>query len=88
LCPSERSSRAQVRGGAGFHADQTGWQRGEVGDDLSTPEAPLHDDVARLVHAMDLEDLLGQVEADRGNLHLDGSPLVLFDSHHLGTTMP
>ena len=35
--------------------------------------------MARLVHAMDLEDPLGQVEADRGNLHLDGS-LVLFDS--------
>ena len=44
--------------------------------------------MARLVHTVDLEDMLGQVEADRCNLHVDGSPLVLFDSHQLGTTMP
>jgi transposase len=81
-------ARPKVRGGAGFHADQTGWQRGEVGDDLGAPEAALHDGVARLVYAMHLEDVLGQVEADRCNLDLDGSPLVLFDSHQLGTTMP
>ena len=81
-------ARPEVCGGAGFHADQTGWQRGKVGDDLSAPEAALHDGVARLVHAVDLEDMLGEVEADRCNLHVDGSPLVLFDSHQLGTTMP
>jgi transposase len=32
--------------------------------------------------------MLGQVEANRRNLHVDGSPLVLFDSHQLGMTMP
>jgi transposase len=44
--------------------------------------------VARLVHTVDLEDMLGQIETDRCNLHVDGSPLMLFDSHQLGTTMP
>jgi hypothetical protein len=63
-----------MRGGAGFHADQAGGQRGEIGDDLSAPQAALEDHLACPVHAMDLEDLLGQVEADRCNLHLDGSP--------------
>ena len=32
--------------------------------------------------------MLGEIEADRCNLHVDGSPFVLFDSHQLGTTMP
>ena len=81
-------ARPEVRGGAGLHADQAGWQRSEIGDDLAAPEAALDDDVARLVHAVDLEDVLGQVEADRCNLH--GGWLLLgdFDSHQLGTTMP
>jgi hypothetical protein len=52
-------ARPAVRGGACLHADQAAGQRGEVGDDLSAPEPALDDDLARLVHPVDLEDMLG-----------------------------
>jgi hypothetical protein len=57
-------ARPEVCCGTGLHADQSGRHGGRVGDDLSAPEAALHDGVARLVHTVDLEDMLGQVEAD------------------------
>ena len=37
--------------------------------------------------AVDLEDVLGEIEADGCNLHDGWLPLVTFDSH-LGTPMP
>ena len=47
----------------------------------------LEHDAAVRGDPVDLEDVLGQIQADGGNLHGGWLPLVTFDSH-LGTLMP
>ena len=81
-------ARPEVRGGAGLHADQAGRQRGEVGDDLGASQAALDDDVAGFVHTVNLEDLLGQIEADGCDRHGGWLPLGGFDDPQLGTASP
>jgi hypothetical protein len=41
------------------------------------------------VNAVNLEHVLGDIQTDRGNLHVDGSPHVIrFDEPPYGTAMP
>ena len=61
-----------VRRGAGLHADQTRRQRFEECQHLATPEPLPHDDFLSRVDPVNLEHVLGDIQPDRGNLHLDG----------------
>jgi hypothetical protein len=53
---------------ASFHADKARWERCEERQHLA-PSQLLAGHSAGAVKAMDLEDAIGQIEADRGNLH-------------------
>ena len=59
--------------GAGFHADKARRQRFEERQNLATPESL--PDNGRLVgvDAVDLKHVLGDIQTDCGNLHVDGS---------------
>lgn len=49
--------------------DQTPWQAREKGQDLSFAQAPIKDNLTLFGDAVNLKDVLGQIKADRGNLH-------------------
>ena len=63
--------------GAGLHADEARRQCFEERQHLATPESL--PDNGRLVgvDAVDLKHVLGDIQPDRGNLHLHGSPHVI-----------
>jgi hypothetical protein len=48
---------------------KTGWQRGEEGEHLIAPQTALLDDTAVRLNAVNLENMLSQIEADRRYLH-------------------
>ena len=78
-----------MRRRAGFHADQTRRQAGKERNDLATSQAFDYDRCARLIDAMDLKNVLGQVQPNCCNLVHGWLPLlVIFDDHHFGTSMP
>jgi hypothetical protein len=58
-------------GSAGFHADQASGNLAEEVDDLPAPQLTGDDDLARAIHAVHLEYVLGEINADGANLHLD-----------------
>src|SRR4051812_17979431 len=62
---------------AGFHADKARRQRFEERQHLATPELLPNDDLFGRVNAVNLEHVLGDIQTDRGNLHVDGSPHVI-----------
>jgi hypothetical protein len=62
-------ARPVMRRCAGLHPNETGGQFGEVGEHLTAPQAPLLDNAAARVNAVNLEDMLGQIEADGRYLH-------------------
>src|ERR1700674_331039 len=75
--------------GAGLHADEARWQRFEERQHLAAPELLPNDDLLVGVDPVDLEHVLGDIQTDRGNLHLDGSPHVIRLRRSLyGTSMP
>src|ERR1700731_5293501 len=75
--------------GAGLHADKARWQTFEERQHLATPELLPNDDLLDRVDPMDLKHVLGDIQADRGNLHVDGSPHVIRLRRSLyGTSMP
>ena len=55
--------------GAGFHADKASRQRLEELQHLAAPQLLTNDDL----FSRDLEHVLGDIQIDRGNLHVDGS---------------
>src|ERR1700719_2697476 len=57
--------------GAGFHADKASRQRLEELQHLAAPQLLTNDDLFSRVDAMDLEHVLGDIQTDRGNLHVD-----------------
>jgi len=59
--------------GAGLHADEARRQRFEERQHLATPESLPDNDRLVGVDAVDLKHVLGDIQPDRGNLHLDGS---------------
>jgi len=75
-----------VRRGTGFHADKA--RRHSRADkarrhsldelyQLATPKLLPDDDLLGRVNAVNLEYVLGDIQTDRGNLHVDGSPHVI-----------
>jgi hypothetical protein len=56
---------------------------------LAAPQLLPHNHHLLGVDAMDLKNVLGDIQTDRGNLHLDGSPHVIRLQRSLyGTSMP
>src|SRR5262245_20141356 len=66
-------ARPIVRCGAGFHADQAWRQRLEERLHLAAAERPPDHDLLGRVNAVNLEHVLGEIQTDRGNLHVGGS---------------
>ena len=64
-------ARPMVRCGAGFHADQAGRHLLEKADQLPAAELPRDHRLSRSVDAMHLEHVLGDIQTDRANLHVD-----------------
>jgi hypothetical protein len=62
-----------VRCGASFHADQTRRQLREERQHLRTPQPASNHYLAGGIDAVHLEHVLGQINPDRANLHVDGS---------------
>ena len=52
-----------------FHADQTGGQVGKDSDHLVPLELLFQKHFAALIHAMNLQDIFGQIDANRGDFH-------------------
>ena len=67
-------TRPIVRRGAGFHADQARRQSFEERQYLAAPDLLANHDLLGRVDAVDLEHVLGDIQPDCGNLHVDGSP--------------
>ena len=59
----------EVRRRAGFHPNKASRQLGEIDQHFTPPETALLNDAAERVHAVNLEDMLGEIEADRRDLH-------------------
>jgi hypothetical protein len=71
---------------AGFHADQARRNLAKKFNDLPASQLSADDDVTRIVHAVDLEHILGEINADGANLHVDDpSSDSLFNDHPFGT---
>ena len=64
----DQFARPVMCGGASFHPDQAMRELGEVRQDFGPPQRPAHKDLALRVDAVDLEDVLRQIEADGANL--------------------
>ena len=60
-----------MRRAAGFHADQAGRNLAEELEHLLAAQLPVDDDLAIAIGAMDLEDILGEIDADGANLHVE-----------------
>ena len=60
-----------VRRGARFHTDQARCKLLEEHDHLAATQLPRDDNLALLVDPVNLEDILGDIQTDRANLHVD-----------------
>src|ERR1035437_6583685 len=63
--------------GAGFHADKAWRQSLEELYQLAAAELLSDNDLLSRVDAVNLEHVLGDIQTDRGNLHVDGSSHVI-----------
>jgi hypothetical protein len=78
-----------MSGSAGFHADQASRNPAKEVDDLHAPQLTGDDDLAQAIHAVHLEHVLGEINADGANLHMDDpSSDSLFNDHSLAHSMP
>jgi hypothetical protein len=76
-------------GRTGLHADQTRWQPGKEPQHLTAPKPLTDDNPVSFIDAVDLKNVLGQIQPNRCNLVHGWLPfLVIFDDHHCGTQMP
>src|SRR5712671_2044961 len=66
-----------VRRGTGLHADQAWRQSLEERHHLAAAKLLSDDDLLGRVNAVNLKHVLGDIQTDRGNLHVDGSPDVI-----------
>jgi hypothetical protein len=64
-------TRPMMSGSAGFHADQARGNLAKEANDLLAPQLTRDDDLARTIHAVHLEHVLGEIHADGANLHVD-----------------
>src|ERR1022692_4543376 len=62
--------------GAGFHADKAWRQSLEELYQLAAAKLLSDGDLLSRVDAVNLEHVLGDIQTDRGNMHVDGSPHV------------
>src|ERR1700730_7877575 len=62
-----------VRGGTGLHANEARRQSLEKRNHLAAPELLPDDDLLGRIDAVDLKHVLGDIQTDCGNLHVDGS---------------
>src|SRR5580704_9280873 len=62
-----------VRGGTGLHADKARRQSLEKRNHLAAPELLPDDHLLVRIDAVDLKHVLGDIQTDCGNLHVDGS---------------
>jgi hypothetical protein len=62
-----------VRCGTGFHADQARRQSLEERHHLAGAELLPDDDLLGRINAVNLEHVLGEIQTNRGDLHVDGS---------------
>src|SRR5262245_14551957 len=62
-----------VRRSTGFHADQARRQSLEEPHHLTAAELLPDDDLLRRINAVNLEHVLGEIQTNRGDLHVDGS---------------
>lgn len=53
--------------GARLNPNQTGWQVIEKADDLRSPELPPQNSIALLIDAVDLNNVLGDIQSDCDN---------------------
>jgi hypothetical protein len=66
----------------------TGWQSFEEFHHLATANLLPDDDLLGRIDAMDLKHVLGDIQTDRGNLHVDGSPCGLSERSPYGESSP
>src|SRR5215468_618128 len=64
-------TRPMMSGSAGFHTDQARRNLAKEVDDLLTPQLTADDDLAHTIHAVNLEHVLREINADGANLHMD-----------------
>jgi len=64
-------ARPMMSGSAGFHTDQARRNLAKEVDELLAPQLTADDDLARTIHAVHLEYVLGEINADGANLHVD-----------------
>src|SRR5712672_231472 len=69
--------RPNGRRGTGLHADQAWRQSLEERRNLAAAKLLSDDDLLGRVNAVNLKHVLGDIQTDRGNLHVDGSPDVI-----------
>jgi hypothetical protein len=62
-----------VRGGTSLHANEARRQRREKGNHLTAAKLLPDDDLLSRIDAVDLKHVLGDIQTDCGNLHVDGS---------------
>jgi hypothetical protein len=56
---------------AGFHTDQATGKLAKKVQDLLAPQLTGDDNLARTIHAVNLEDVLSEINADVVNMHVD-----------------
>ena len=66
-------TRPIVRGGTGVHANEAGRQSFEELHHLTATKLFPDYDLLGCIDAVHLEYVLGNIQTDRGNLHVDGS---------------
>ena len=64
-------TRPMMGGSAGFHADPARRNLAQEVDDLLAPQLTADDDLARTIYAVHLDHVLGEINADGANLHMD-----------------
>jgi hypothetical protein len=64
-------TRPVMSGTAGFHADQARRNLAKEVDDLLAPQLAGDGDLTRTIHSVHLEHVLGEINADGANLHVD-----------------
>jgi hypothetical protein len=78
-----------MSGSAGFHTDQASRNLAKEFDDLLAPQLTGDEDLAHTIHAVHLEHVLGEINADDANLHWTiPSGDSLFNDHPLAHLMP
>ena len=66
-------ARPIMRRGASLHADQARRQSFEERYHLAAAKLLPDDDLLGRIDPVDLEHVLGDIQTDRGNLHVEGS---------------